>query len=181
MIKLIASLSSILLVAGTLLLSPYYYQLSPLHTKVTKAVAVIHPTKDKSATGKVTFTQEKDGIRIVAKITGLTPGKHGFHIHEFGDCGCPDAQCAGAHYNPTNQPHAGPNNAHRHVGDLGNIIANEQGEGTLELLDTQIQFNGQHSIIGRSVIIHAQEDDLMSQPSGNAGDRIGCGNIGIAQ
>jgi Cu-Zn family superoxide dismutase len=173
-------LSDVIIVATCFLLAPYFYNWSPLNQTVHKAIAVIHPTQGNTATGKVTFTQEKNGVRVVAECSGLTPGKHAIHIHEFGDCGCVDAACAGAHFNPTNQPHGGPHTPHHHVGDFGNLDANEEGHATLEFVSNDITLNGRHSIIGRSVIIHAKEDDFVTQPSGNAGDRIGCGNIGIA-
>src|SRR5262245_66530581 len=73
-----------------------------------KAVAVIHPTAGNKVSGTVTFTEVADGVQVRAEITGLTPGNHGFHVHEFGDCSAADATSAGAHFNPTNQPHAGP-------------------------------------------------------------------------
>ena len=157
------------------------YHLSPFYMRVNKAEAIIHPTKGNQVSGTVRFEHKKDGLHISAVVNGLTPGKHGFHIHEWGDCSCEDASCAGAHFNPTNQPHAGPTESERHVGDLGNIVANENGVGTYKFVDTDATLNGRNSIIGRSVIVHADPDDLKTQPSGNAGARIGCGVIGIAQ
>ena len=147
--------------------------------KVTYAVAVVQGLGDHKVKGKVTFTQKEGGIEIVAELTGLQPGEHGFHVHEFGDCSMADGNCAGGHFNPTNQPHAGPEDAKRHVGDLGNIKANGQGHASYKRLDNVISLNGRNSIIGRSVIVHAKPDDLKTQPSGDAGDRIGCGAIGI--
>jgi len=148
---------------------------------VTHAVAVIHPTQGNTTTGTVTFHEQKDGTHIHGQLHGLTPGKHGFHIHELGDCSCADAMCTKDHFNPTNQPHGGLTSEKRHVGDMGNIVANEQGNATLTIVDNYIKLNGPQSVIGRSIIVHANEDDLVSQPSGNAGARIGCGVIGIAQ
>lgn len=167
-------------VAGAYLGSRYYYY-SPLFDRVDQAIAVIAPTKGNSGTGTVTFTQQKDGVHILGKLTGLPEGTHGFHIHEFGNCACDDGICAGSHYNPTNQAHAGMDDAHRHVGDLGNIIADAQGNALYSIIDTHVSLNGPHSVIGRTVIIHADADDLVSQPSGNAGARIACGVIGIAK
>ena len=86
-----------------------------------KAVAVLHPTGSNKVAGTVTFTEVADGVQVLAEITGLTPGNHGFHVHEFGDCSAPDASSAGAHFNPTNKPHAGPDAPERHVGDMGNV------------------------------------------------------------
>jgi Cu-Zn family superoxide dismutase len=143
------------------------------------ATAVIYPTQGNSANGVVSFIQKEKGVHITATIHGLTPGEHGFHIHEFGNCACSDAVCAGDHFNPTGKPHAGPHDPERHLGDLGNIIADAQGNATYDFLDDQLSLNGPYSIIGRALIIHAQKDDFISQPTGNAGARVGCGVIGI--
>ncbi len=148
---------------------------------VTKAVCVIHPTEGNTAHGVVTFTQTDAGIKIVAHIEGLTPGKHGFHIHQFGDCSLPNGKSAGGHFNPEGAPHAGPDAAKRHVGDMGNLVADENGVAHYERVDKHLAFSGKDSIIGRGIIIHAGEDDLTSQPTGNAGSRVGCGVIGIGK
>ena len=163
------------------LLASHYYHYSPLHKRITHATAVIHPTQGNEVNGIVRFEQEQNGVRITAHLNNLTPGEHGFHIHEMGDCGCPDAKCAGEHYNPFHKPHAGLETDERHVGDFGNIIADAQGYAEYNELNTLVELNGPYSIIGRTVIVHAKPDDLHTQPSGNSGDRIGCGVIGIAQ
>src|SRR6056297_1608411 len=82
---------------------------------VEKAVCVLHPTEGNDVTGTVTFTKTETGIRIVADIQGLSQGKHGFHIHEYGDCSDPEGKSAGGHFNPTGDPHGGPDDAERHV------------------------------------------------------------------
>ncbi|MBD3308198.1 superoxide dismutase family protein [candidate division KSB3 bacterium] len=148
---------------------------------VTNAVAVLYPTEGNTAQGTVTFMQTADGIKIMADLEGLTTGKHGFHIHEYGDCSAPDATSAGGHFNPEGSPHAGPNADERHVGDLGNIVADQSGHAEMEMTDQMIAFDGKHSIIGLAVVIHSGEDDLTSQPTGNAGSRVACGVIGIAK
>jgi superoxide dismutase, Cu-Zn family len=148
--------------------------------QVTKAVCVVHPLGNNKVSGKVTFTKTADGIDVSAELTGLTPGEHGFHVHEFGDCSKMDGTCAGGHYNPTGMPHAGPDSPQRHEGDLGNITADASGNATYHRVDKMLMLNGPHSIVGRSIIVHAGRDDLTSQPSGDAGARIGCGTIGIA-
>jgi Cu-Zn family superoxide dismutase len=149
-------------------------------SKVTAAVAVVQGLGDHKVKGKVTFVQKEDGVEITAELTGLQPGEHGFHVHEFGDCSMADGKCAGGHFNPTGAPHGAPDSDKRHVGDLGNIKADGEGKATYKRIDHMITLNGSHSVIGRSVIIHAKADDLKTQPSGDAGDRIGCGAIGIA-
>ena len=146
------------------------------------AIALLHPTAGNKLSGTVTFTEVADGVQVRAEITGLAPGNHGFHVHEFGDCSAADASSAGAHFNPTNKPHAGPDAPERHVGDMGNVEADASGKATLEYLDHQISLtNDQQSAIGRSVIVHAKADDLKSQPAGDSGARIGCGVIGRAK
>src|SRR5215831_8902546 len=148
----------------------------------SKGISVLHPTAGNKVSGTVTFTPVADGVQVHAEITGLTPGKHGFHVHEFGDCSGADASSAGAHFNPTNQPHAGPDAAARHEGDMGNVEADSSGKATLEYVDHQISLtNDQQSVIGRSVVVHAKADDLKSQPAGDSGARVACGVIGRAK
>ena len=147
----------------------------------TKAIAVLHPTKGNKVEGTVTFTKSGDEMKIVADVTGLTPGKHGFHIHEFGDCSSPDGKSAGGHFNPAHAPHAGHDAMPRHVGDMGNIEADSSGKAHLELTDKLMTMSGENSIIGRGVIVHEKADDLKTQPTGDAGGRVACGVIGVAK
>jgi Cu-Zn family superoxide dismutase len=146
-----------------------------------KAVCVLHPLKDSKVHGVVVFTQKGDDIEVNGEIVGLTPGLHGFHVHEFGDCHSPDGMSSGAHFNPTKAMHGGPHSKNRHVGDLGNIKADEDGKAVIRMTDGMIKLHGPHSIIGRALIVHAKADDEKSQPAGDAGGRIACGVIGIAK
>lgn len=150
-------------------------------TMPTRAVAVLHATEGSEVSGTVTFTRDAAGIRVVADVEGLSPGLHGFHIHEYGDCSAPDGTSAGGHFNPEGSPHGGPSDEERHVGDLGNLSADESGAAHYDRIDTHIEFSGTRSIVGRGMIVHAGEDDLTSQPTGNAGPRVACGVIGIAE
>lgn len=145
--------------------------------EVTRAVAVLNPTKGSEVQGRVDFKKVEGGILITAEVSGLTPGKHGFHIHEYGDCNSPDGMSAGGHFNPSNAKHGGPDYADRHAGDLGNLVANEMGIAVYNRLDTVIQLNGKDTIVGRSIIVHALPDDYVTQPTGNAGGRLACGVI----
>ncbi|GAB5593898.1 Superoxide dismutase [Cu-Zn] [Umbelopsis nana] len=150
---------------------------------MVKAVAVIRG--DSPVTGTITFTQESENgpTSIEANISGLTPGKHGFHVHEFGDNtnGCTSA---GAHFNPFGQTHGAPEDSVRHVGDLGNVVADAEGKATLKTQDNLVKLIGPQSVIGRTLVVHAGEDDLgkggheLSKTTGNAGDRWACGVIG---
>ncbi len=148
---------------------------------VHPAVCVLYPTQGNKVTGTVWFTQVTGGVKVVADLKGLTKGKHGFHIHECGDCTAPDGTSAGGHFNPKSMNHGAPMDAMRHEGDMGNIEADESGNAHLEYVDKSISFDGDASIIGRSVIVHKDEDDLKTQPTGNAGARVACGVIGIGK
>jgi len=148
---------------------------------VGNAIAVLHPTEGHKVAGTVRFTAVPEGVRVHVRLEGLTPGEHGFHIHELGDCSKADGTSAGGHYNPTGAPHAGREAKVRHVGDLGNVTANAAGVVDTEFVDSVIALHGPHSIIGRGVIVHAGRDDLTSQPSGAAGARVACGVVGITE
>lgn len=141
-----------------------------------KAVATIKAFKGNEIHGTVAFTQMADGVKIVANIEGLKPGKHGFHIHEFGECKG-DGESAGGHFNPTKHRHGGPDSIERHVGDLGNLEADSKGHAHYERIDKVIKLDGENSVIGHSIIIHADEDDLKTQPTGASGAKIACGLI----
>jgi Cu-Zn family superoxide dismutase len=148
--------------------------------QISKAVAILLPTKGGKVQGRVTFTGEGGTMHVHADISGLMPGDHGFHIHEYG-VWSEDGMASGAHYNPTMQKHAGLDTPKRHIGDLGNITANANGRATVDLDDPSLSFHGPTSIIGRGVVVHEKADDLRSQPAGNAGARLAVGVIGVAQ
>lgn len=151
------------------------------YPQVDQAVAVVHPTDGNVTSGIVTFTQTDEGVLVEATISGLEPESlHGFHIHEYGDCRAADGTSAGGHYDPTDMPHAAPTDEERHMGDMGNLPAGEDGIATLEYVDEKIVLSGVNSILGYAVIVHADKDDLTSQPTGDAGPRLGCGVIGVA-
>ncbi|KAJ2531132.1 hypothetical protein EV175_007246 [Coemansia sp. RSA 1933] len=153
---------------------------------MAKAVAVLKG--DQNVTGVVTFSQDNESspTTVHADIEGLKPGKHGFHIHQYGDNtnGCTSA---GAHFNPHGNTHGAPTDENRHLGDLGNITVSESGSAVLDVTDSQVTLFGVHSVIGRTVVVHADEDDLgkggheLSATTGNAGGRLACGVIGITQ
>ena len=147
----------------------------------TKAIAVLHPTAGNNVTGLVTFTKSGDAVKVVADVAGLTPGKHGFHVHEFGDCSSSDGSSAGGHFNPTHKQHGAPDASDRHAGDLGNIEADASGKAHLEWSDKVMKLSGADSIVGHAVIVHEKTDDLKTQPTGNAGGRLACGVIGVAK
>ena len=135
--------------------------------------------------GIIKFKQDPGKPTIIrGLIKGLEPGEHGFHIHEFGDLsdGCASA---GGHYNPDGVDHGDIDNGH--VGDLGNITANENGEARFKIVARRVDLSGDRSVVGRAVVVHADRDDLgkggdeESLKTGNAGDRLGCGVIRLRQ
>lgn len=150
----------------------------------TKAVCVLNG----EVKGTIFFTQEngKSPVQVTGEVTGLKQGNHGFHIHEFGDNtnGCISA---GAHFNPHGKDHGGPTHDVRHVGDLGNVQAGGDGVAKVNITDKLISLEGEHSIIGRTLVVHADPDDLgqggheLSKTTGNAGARLACGVVGITK
>lgn len=151
-------------------------------TAVTEAIAVVQPTKGNTCHGIVHFTDVEGGVRVVAEIEGLQPNaQHAFHIHDFGDLSSGDGKSAGGHYNPAGHPHAGPDAPAHHAGDLGNVESDASGTAHYDRVIAGIAVAGMnHPIVGRAVVFHVKMDDLTSQPSGAAGDRIGWGVIGVA-
>jgi Cu-Zn family superoxide dismutase len=148
-----------------------------------KAVAVFTGTLE----GTVHFTECEQGIEIKVNVKGFEPNTvHGFHVHEAGDL---TDRCMSmcAHFNPYGTHHGGPLSRERHVGDLGNLKANAKGECHLTFYDDCIRLRGTKcNILGRGLIIHADEDDLgigdeESLRTGNAGKRIACAVIGYAK
>jgi Cu-Zn family superoxide dismutase len=149
-----------------------------------KAVCVL---KGDGVQGTVWFKQEGDGpVSVTGEIKGLKKGLHGFHVHEFGDTtdGCTSA---GPHFNPQGKTHGGPADAERHAGDLGNVTAGDDGVAKIDTTDKQISLSGATSIVGRTMVVHADPDDLgkggheLSKTTGNAGARVACGVIGLAK
>lgn len=157
---------------------------APAHDEVAKpvvtdAVAVLLPTKssDGKVAGAIVFKAEKGYVHVTGEVIGLTPGKHGFHIHMFGDVRADDGTSAGGHYNPEGHDHGGLDSHDRHAGDLGNIEADKAGVAKVNIKATGLNLA---NVLGRSVVVHADPDDLTSQPAGNAGPRIALGVIGLA-
>ena len=148
--------------------------------KVPLPVAELKPTVEGAPiTGKVSFMETDEGLKINAVVENAPPGKHGFHIHEKGDCS-DQGNAAGGHFNPDGVPH-GDVEKHgfqrAHAGDLGNIEVGSDGKGKLEKIIPGLTLSeGKYGVIGRSVILHEKADDF-GQPTGNAGGRIACGII----
>ncbi|MEC7524988.1 MAG: superoxide dismutase family protein [Myxococcota bacterium] len=147
------------------------------------AVAEMRPTEGNAVEGTVRFQQQGQLVRVQVDLTGLPPqSRHGFHVHENGDCSAPDGTSAGGHYNPGGHDHALPDGAARHAGDMGNVEADISGEVHVELAFETFSVNGDHlpPVTGRAVIVHADPDDG-GQPTGNAGARVACGVITLVE
>jgi len=139
-------------------------------------------TPESNIAGTVSLTDTSQGLRIVARVTHAPPGRHGFHIHEHGSC-ANSGNAAGSHYNPAGVRHGylpSAGVAAAHAGDFGNVDVGPDGRGTLTLTIPGLTLtDGEYPVIGKAIILHAHADDLTSQPTGNAGARIGCGVIQI--
>ncbi len=142
------------------------------------ASATLQPRSGSSLSGNATFTETKDGVLVEVTVAGIEPGPHAVHVHETGDCSADDASSAGGHFNPEGHDHGAPTAVAAHAGDLGNVWVGEDGRGRLALVTRDLTVApGPHSVVGRAIIVHAVADDMVSQPAGAAGARIGCGVI----
>lgn len=150
----------------------------------TTAIAHIHgagANKDKIK-GTVTFVQRQDAVRVLVDVDGLSPGKHGIHIHEKTDLSDPELKGAGPHWNPEGHHHGAPNEGEHHAGDLGNITADDKGHAKTEMTISGVTVNGEkNGVVGHSVIIHEKADDLKTDPAGNSGARIAGGVIELSK
>ncbi len=144
----------------------------------TRVSATLASAPGNNVAGTVIFAQEGRKVIVVAEVTGLKPGPHGFHVHEKGDCSAPDFTSAGGHFNPGSDPHGNPTTGAHHVGDMPLLVADASGKATAraELRSMSIG-GGASDIVGKSVVVHADVDDFRSQPAGNSGARIACGVI----
>lgn len=142
---------------------------------------IMEPKSDSKVKGDITFTQKGNKVIMVTHLSGLTPGEHAIHLHEKGDCSAPDGKSAGGHWNPTNEDHGkwgSPNGYHR--GDIGNLTADSDGNATMTFETDEWCIgcdDSEKNILGKGVIVHQGPDDFISQPSGDAGERISCGAI----
>ncbi|XP_063727607.1 superoxide dismutase [Cu-Zn]-like isoform X5 [Symsagittifera roscoffensis] len=136
--------------------------------------------------GAVFLREGSSGLEYRVQVKGLSHGYHGFHVHTYGsvyraDVGEGRCVASGGHYDPLSATHGNINDTNRHVGDLGNICANEDGEAVDVFVDSDSSLTGTNPIRGRAIVIHAGPDDFTSQPSGDSGSRVGCCIIGQSQ
>ena len=148
-----------------------------------KAVAKIEARSDSKVTGKAVFREENGKVTLKIKIEGAAPGTHAVHLHENGDCSAPDAASAGGHWNPSHEDHGKWSASPFHRGDIGNIEVGADGKGEFTMTTDLWTIGGpaETDVLGKGVIIHAKADDFATQPTGNAGGRVGCGVVKMAE
>jgi len=144
------------------------------------AQAVLHNSSSERV-GSVKFTEVPEGVKMALEVSKLSPGVHAFHIHAAGKCDPPDFKSAGGHFNPEGKKHGLKNPEGPHAGDMENITVGQDGKGAAEVVNLRVRLGeGKNSLFqpgGTAVVIHAKADDMVSDPAGNAGDRIACGVI----
>lgn len=149
--------------------------------KVTRAVAILQPTRGSKVHGTVTFTQGADGkVKVKAEVSGLPEGVHAYHVHQFGDCSSGDGKSAGTHFNFAGSSEHPGDNIDRITGNLGELQADAQGKASDEAAPERASLQGAYSLIGRAVIVHEKGNDPKQPPIGAAGSRLACGVIGVA-
>jgi Cu-Zn family superoxide dismutase len=151
----------------------------PAGREVKKAMAYVNALGDNEFQGSAIFVKAGDQIELMVTVELCPPGEHAVHIHEFGDCGSEDGMSAGGHWNPTGEAHGKWDVAPFHLGDIGNIVVGEDGTGTLSLITDRWSMGtgAENDIVDKAVIVHVAVDDFVTQPTGAAGGRIGCGVI----
>jgi Cu-Zn family superoxide dismutase len=170
--KLVAGVCGVALLAGCA-------GMQDQEAKDATATAMLEPRSGSNVSGNLKFTQIGDVVRATGEIKGHAKGPRGFHIHEKGDCSAADGMSAGGHFNPHKHKHGGPYDPVKHSGDLGNINFNDQGVARVNFTvgDISVSSSRPDGIIGKAVIVHADRDDLKTDPTGNAGGRVACGVI----
>jgi Cu-Zn family superoxide dismutase len=152
-----------------------------MHSKPVTATAVIEARSGSTAVGSATLRESKDHERVLlhVELRGLAPNSvHGLHIHDKGDCSAPDASSAGPHFNPTGTTHGSLDSLVHHAGDLPSVQADGTGNVKADFIVRDVTLSpGATSIVGRSLVVHRDRDDFMTQPAGNSGPRIACGVI----
>jgi Cu-Zn family superoxide dismutase len=150
-------------------------------TKRPMAMAMLVPAGSQSARGMVHLQELKGGgVEVDLDLMGVPAGVHGFHVHEVGDCGN-NGQNAGGHFNPAGVIHGAPEAVSHHAGDFGNVTADASGNVKMKFTTNSISLKEGTSnyAVGRAIVLHANPDDLMTQPTGNAGGRIACGVVNV--
>lgn len=150
-------------------------------SEISRAIAVLQPTRGQGVQGTIAFTQTPEGVRVKAEVNHLPNGKHAYHVHLYGDCSGPEAKTAGTHFNfqgPSKHP---PESIDYITGNLGDLEPNSDGKATAETVVEHATLHGPYTIVGRSVVVHAKANDPSAPPMGATGSRLACGVIGIAE
>jgi len=143
-----------------------------------RATATIEGRSGSTMTGTAEFAMHGDKLMITVSVKGAPEGQHAVHIHDKGDCSAPDASSAGGHFNPGGHQHGSPDAAEHHAGDLGNMMVGADGTGSLMIHSGDLTVGGSaNGVVGHAIVVHEKSDDFVTQPTGNAGGRIGCGVI----
>ena len=146
-----------------------------------RAQAKIESKSESLVTGWAFFSEKSGKVKVEIRVTGVEPGPTAVHLHSLGDCSSEDATSSGGHWNPTKDKHGKWGESQFHSGDIGNINIDERGKGILILIDQHNRWSiggpAETNVIGRAVVVHRGRDDMVSQPSGAAGKRTGCGPI----
>ena len=152
---------------------------APAASTIPAAVAHVAGASGSLVSGTLALVPLHGGVRMSGDLGGLTPGNHGFHIHQTGDCSAADAATAGGHFNPTVSAHGRAGTAAHHAGDIDNIVADASGVAHVDVQLRGVSLGGSPTtdIVGRALVVHAAPDDYQSQPAGNSGARVGCGVI----
>ena len=142
------------------------------------ATATIEARSGSSLEGKATFRAKGGKVTLDLRVSHAAPGTHAVHLHEKGDCSDPEGKSAGSHWNPSGAAH-GKWGESCHLGDIGNLVVDAKGNGRLKLTTDLWTIGGPSGsdVLGKAVIVHATADDFTTQPTGNAGGRIGCGVV----
>jgi Cu-Zn family superoxide dismutase len=146
-----------------------------LSVTLSPAKAAATQPSNTNVTGSLTFTQQDQDVHVMGDVMGLSPGKHGMHIHEKADLSDPQLKSAGPHMDMGGKHHhGGLDTPERHAGDLGNIAADDSGKAHVDLVMKNVKLD---DLRGHSVIVHASEDDMKTDPAGNSGGRVAGGEI----
>jgi Cu-Zn family superoxide dismutase len=169
---IVGGASALLLIAGCQQTDRHVGQ--PLGEVGPSATAVVHDAQGTDV-GRATAQAVQGGIRVTLEVHGLPPGEHGAHVHTVGKCDPPDFASAGGHWNPLGAHHGTLNPAGPHMGDLPNLIVGSDGRATMAANITGATMAGLLDADGSAIVVHADPDDMTSDPSGNSGARIACG------
>jgi len=168
-------------ITGMLLLSSFFVYGQP----GSQAVEVELYNSQGEKVGTATLSQVAEGVKIELRASNLPPGPHGFHIHRIGSCNPPDFQSAGDHFNPFRKAHGLQSSEGPHAGDMPNITVGQDSRVSVEVVSNRVTLregdeNSLFDSDGSALVIHANPDDQITDPSGGSGPRIACGVISKA-